>query len=885
MRRWLPLADSILRMVVRNMPNPYEAQKARVSTLLMPKPFQISFAPEKDDNEVNIETAEHQLKQKIYSEVQRTTESIQSCSSSEKDPLVIFISKMMTVRVADLTKEDIAMLNEQRQQRYECNDVPYIPLKTDDEVFMALGRIFSGKISRKMSSPLCILNRDHDPLAIMNKLVTVQGTETGEITTEAVNNENRKKNEEEIQHILTTSNPSDFVPSVALSTMTHITPFTDKAIGEKFHQLGCYLLLGPSVFPADDVSAGNIVGIVGLEDHILKTCTITDHWMNFPLKTMTFQSKPMLKVAIEPISHRDLKAIEKGLQLLYQYDPAVEIGMEDNGQHTMSCLGELHLELCVKALIERFAKCEIKVSEPLVSFRETILPSFLENSTVTSSSSSSTSYSEQDNASSPTRAAVSAASHIPPPWSDITGIHRAHNGIIRMVLDSHNLAVTLQAAPFPVLSANLLERDLSLVNSFDEFLNHCYSHLTSAPSSSDFNNSPLSTRISSYLTKNKECQLLWERFIKSFDSKDEENPDFSVPSSILTGNEEELIAMCAELMNPPEIRVQYLSFLLAACGYESYEEFKEKFLSSLLSVGPKSCPTNVLTFSKDCKLIITDSPISDSLSSFSSVIGEIKRSDNHNQEVEYLFYKIWNRLHHSVIVGFREAVNSGLLMNEPMFGIGFTIKKIEILSSVIENILTEDEQKLVFTVSNAEKDDQENSVSESITSSVISSGQLISGMKDSLKLLCLSLPCRIVEPIYQCNLQCDQQQLGNLYAVLSRRRGNVYKEDIIEGTSMFLLSSYLPIAQSFQFTSELLKKTSGAGTAPQLSFSHWKMIGQDPFWKPRTEEEKEEFGDLAFNEHNVAKGYINQIRKRKGLPIDEQIVVFADKQRTLSKKK
>jgi ribosome assembly protein 1 len=102
---------------------------------------------------------------------------------------------------------------------------------------------------------------------------------------------------------------------------------------------------------------------------------------------------------------------------------------------------------------------------------------------------------------------------------------------------------------------------------------------------------------------------------------------------------------------------------------------------------------------------------------------------------------------------------------------------------------------------------------------------------------------------------------------------------------MFLLSAYLPVATSFQFTSELLKKTSGSGTAPQLSFSHWKLIEQDPFWKPRTEEEMEEFGDLAFNEQNLAKLFINKIRKLKGLPTDEQIVQFAEKQRTLNKKK
>lgn len=35
-----------------------------------------------------------------------------------------------------------------------------------------------------------------------------------------------------------------------------------------------------------------------------------------------------------------------------------------------------------------------------------------------------------------------------------------------------------------------------------------------------------------------------------------------------------------------------------------------------------------------------------------------------------------------------------------------------------------------------------------------------------------------------CSLQCDQQQLGNMYGVLSRRRGRVVDEDLVEGTQV-----------------------------------------------------------------------------------------------------
>lgn len=56
---------------------------------------------------------------------------------------------------------------------------------------------------------------------------------------------------------------------------------------------------------------------------------------------------------------------------------------------------------------------------------------------------------------------------------------------------------------------------------------------------------------------------------------------------------------------------------------------------------------------------------------------------------------------------------------------------------------------------------------------------------------------RILEPMYECTLQCDQGQLGNLYSVLSKRRGTVVKDDIIEGTSLFVLTVSIPITESF----------------------------------------------------------------------------------------
>ncbi|CAM9583932.1 unnamed protein product, partial [Ectocarpus fasciculatus] len=103
---------------------------------------------------------------------------------------------------------------------------------------------------------------------------------------------------------------------------------------------------------------------------------------------------------------------------------------------------------------------------------------------------------------------------------------------------------------------------------------------------------------------------------------------------------------------------------------------------------------------------------------------------------------------------------------------------------------------------------------------------------------------------------------------------------------LFLLTALLPVAESFGFADELLKKTSGAGTTPQLAFSHWEVMELDPFWRPQTEEEREDEGEEGhLSVTNIARQYLDGVRKRKGLATNDKIVVAAEKQRTLTRNK
>jgi ribosome assembly protein 1 len=94
------------------------------------------------------------------------------------------------------------------------------------------------------------------------------------------------------------------------------------------------------------------------------------------------------------------------------------------------------------------------------------------------------------------------------------------------------------------------------------------------------------------------------------------------------------------------------------------------------------------------------------------------------------------------------------------------------------------------------------------------------------------------------------------------------------------VTSVLPVAESFGFAEEIRKRTSGSAS-PQLRFQGFEMLDEDPFWVPSTEDELEDLGELADRE-NVAKRYMDSVRRRKGLWVKER-GREAEKQKTLKK--
>lgn len=135
------------------------------------------------------------------------------------------------------------------------------------------------------------------------------------------------------------------------------------------------LCMGRKQEAVEDVPCGNTAALVGLDAVIIKTATITNEGKDdaFPMKAMKFSVSPVVRVAVEPKVASDLPKLVEGLKRLARSDPMVQCVIEETGEHIIAGAGELHLEICLKDLQDDFmGGAEIRVSEPVVAFRETV---------------------------------------------------------------------------------------------------------------------------------------------------------------------------------------------------------------------------------------------------------------------------------------------------------------------------------------------------------------------------------------------------------------------------------------------------------------------------------------------------------------------------------
>jgi elongation factor 2 len=132
------------------------------------------------------------------------------------------------------------------------------------------------------------------------------------------------------------------------------------------------LMMGRYIEAIEDCPAGNIIGLVGVDQYLLKSGTITTSDTAHNLKVMKFSVSPVVQVAVEVKNANDLPKLVEGLKRLSKSDPCVQCFIAESGEHIVAGAGELHLEICLKDLEEDHAGVPIRISDPVVSYRETV---------------------------------------------------------------------------------------------------------------------------------------------------------------------------------------------------------------------------------------------------------------------------------------------------------------------------------------------------------------------------------------------------------------------------------------------------------------------------------------------------------------------------------
>ncbi|KAJ2679651.1 translation elongation factor 2 [Coemansia spiralis] len=104
-------------------------------------------------------------------------------------------------------------------------------------------------------------------------------------------------------------------------------------------------------------------------------------------------------------------------------------------------------------------------------------------------------------------------------------------------------------------------------------------------------------------------------------------------------------------------------------------------------------------------------------------------------------------------------------------------------------------------------------------------GQVMPAMRAVVYASMLSAKPTLQEPVYLVDVQCPESAIGGIYSVFNRRRGQVFEENM-HSSSMYNVKAYLPVAESFGFTTDLRSATAGQAF-PQMVFDHWSTMGGD----------------------------------------------------------
>ncbi|KAL7065897.1 elongation factor Tu GTP binding domain-containing protein [Cryptosporidium serpentis] len=636
-----------------------------------------------------------------------------------------------------------------------------------------------------------------------------------------------------------------------------------------------YTLLGNDLIPIETVKAGNIFGLclefpqLNNQDYISKNNLNQQHdiytlgaiscldqsltlsnLLNMPsfssLTETSNGSSAIIRVSIEPRRVQDIPLMVEGLKLLCRSDTSVEVDTFESGEYIIGCRGEVHLERCISDLQQVFARIPLTISSPLVSLREgltvrpkTQIPKKIQNK-IPFPPWVGINPNAQDLHDSKN---FSLINDNYTPNSNCETIYDGLDGRQTMRLPNENVIISFNAVSMPISIIEYIEKNRSIINS----LIHSHSNLYNYSSSMNHTMDILD-EIDNHLTKMINNLIAEKRYNKR--EKLQNISKYIILGICTRKGSCTILATC-------ETQFDLMGWTLR-CTYDS-------------SYYPKK---------------------------ISNFTGELKSF--------YILVDNYKRIINGIVTGCELASLAGPLCEEPIYGVTY----------LLENLTFNNNQFLVNISNNLESSNniKNNNFEFEIDKLNLLTFANLNISNISNQLTTLTKECcrrailqrglvRIYEAMLKLTILSEQSVLGKVYSALGRRRANIYKEELKEGTSTFKIEAQIPVVESFGIGQELRNKASGH-VSVNMVFSHWKMLDQDPF--PEASLTQEDFEDEGFSKvnmflspnstldigtdsksdlstFNVARNIINSIRKRKGLPTEHKVVIAAEKQRTLKK--
>nr|TKW39583.1 hypothetical protein SEVIR_1G188601v2 [Setaria viridis] len=137
LRAWLPLAESVMEMLVECTPDPVAAQAFRVPRLMPERRVAASGCAS------------------IVTEAEQVRSCVAACSTSKSAPVVVFVSKMFAVPYSMLPSKGL-------NGEHLNHNHGHSELEPDEECFLAFARVFSGVL--RAGQKVFVLSPLYDPV-------------------------------------------------------------------------------------------------------------------------------------------------------------------------------------------------------------------------------------------------------------------------------------------------------------------------------------------------------------------------------------------------------------------------------------------------------------------------------------------------------------------------------------------------------------------------------------------------------------------------------------------------------------------------------------------------------------------------------------------------